>query len=254
VKYTNYVEEGLKNHYKNIMKNVAENIEKIDEELEAEKKEKRNFQEKSNRLRSEVDKEKCERNNLEREFADIKIRLEKTLKHKNNVENLYQQKSNEFKVKFDIIDGLAGNQTDLGMRLKMTELDLFKTACKLLKTEQELQEINILLDTERSSLRLLMGKYEADLNSKNNEITFITNDGNVHLNRIEILKKDIQRLNASKNEMFEEYDRLKATKDTEINLLKENITSLNKDLEIFNKNNQRLARNQKIGLIAKGIK
>jgi chromosome segregation ATPase len=226
---------------------VQVEVEKIQEDLELERKSKLNLQKNSTLLEDEILKEKSTRSNLEKEFVDIRTRFEKLYQSKNNLENLHQQKVEEFRTKFKIVEGLADNQTDLGMQLKITQLDLFSTGCKLMKKEQEYQELQTLLENEKAALRLMISKYELDLQSKQNELTFAKDNINEHLLRITHLNNEIQRLNNDKNEMFDEYDRLKNEAEKELQKLRSKCESLKREKNL-------LIRGQKIGLISKGIK
>jgi hypothetical protein len=255
------VEEGLKNHYKNIMKNVAEIVEIKNTKLTIEQQKSLNLSKKIDNLSREVKKKHDG-------VILLGKRLEETISDKQalEVENFGLEQRitttlHEFEERFNIVGSLGDNISDIGMKLLITERELCDTVCKLHLKEKECRKNERLLKDVNIKLEVMMDKYERDVQAQMDKVGEANDEMKEYESIIDLLKVEKENLNGSKNEIFENFTNMEMdknneiqTKVTEIKTLKENITSLNKQVEIFNKAKEQLARNQKIGLIAKGIK
>jgi chromosome segregation ATPase len=222
------------------MENVSIEVAELTNKLENTEKLSKEYKKENSTLSKNLEKQNSRINSLETQILTANNQVESLNNVNESITNAFNQKSNELTERINYINVNSDNQGSLIIRLQIAEHEAALAQMEIIALRQQLENTQIMYENSKANVKSFAEKYNLDTSTLKGEIRHLKSLNEIKESELKGSNEKAEALEKQRQKLFTEAEK-------ELQKLRTKIESLERE-------NNLLARGQKIGLISKGIK
>jgi chromosome segregation ATPase len=222
------------------MENVSIEVAELTNKLENTEKLSKEYKKENSTLSKNLEKQNSRINSLETQILTANNQVESLNNVNESITNAFNQKSNELTERINYINVNSDNQGSLIIRLQIAEHEAALAQMEIIALRQQLENTQIMYENSKANVKSFAEKYNLDTSILKGEIRHLKSLNEIKESELKGSNEKAEALEKQRQKLFTEAEK-------ELQKLRTKIESLERE-------NNLLARGQKIGLISKGIK